>query len=1519
MKSILSSGVIVLCILGTLSLTVGRADLQQVAYSTDDAHIPFPIIFVHGFNTDYESWENRTRDEFNGLFAGRYGYTTTGSRRWYTFNQYQGYGHSHARVVEDQKVTAAAIGRLSGKFVEVLGSELPQAMDSGLAKEALKPYKEGEKPFAIPVMHSFGGLVTRGYLNRNPDDQRLARLVFISTPQVGSPLANYFHMMFRMRYDSADIDNKVNQIEEAGTGWLKPDPDWSLWQGVRRLRQFQSAMIDVMDGWTVAEDFVPKEQRDMVPAEDIGWLAHRMTSGLRGKIFATGPNTNVMRDLAVRGDYTSNYVVTGFGVMGLSKRTAEFSLDFHFPDSDVILASAPQLPPFAVVQGTDSGKMGDYVYRFARHPFDTRLFGGINPIAIISAAPRRVWARMDHKWTGLHVEGLPTWLELEKIVDGGDAIVPAASIAAIGGSPIIEVEANHNEINIIAPAGVTNEWQAILQGIYPHDPKIELGSLYFIPENRDSTQSSQRMVVRIEDYLFQSSSVAFMKELQAEVHDLSNGQYSNTHRRRLTPFRDPYGHNIEMIAREVPIPISFGDKSLHEIEILIVSNAQGNASSHESLYVLTPTSLMRTINERELAVDFSSKPMNLRKKEEPQTAPCPEESIPSLTIWRHHALQPYAERLSANNRRDNIDSRYFGGEGYGNRYLLLGHSLGHEHAEIAYKVPKLASEAIYLGGAGAYEEVGKTYMLQMTAAIDRLLDYYGKDEWTPYSGIPDLLASAGAIPATGWDENNLENWLNQIELVLQELTTPLKRDFIHGVWGKTLSFPIFGFSEFRQEGRTPKRFKKASFSGSGIGAEDPTPTSCDLIIRSHFSGTCRYEPFQCNGSILTGGLTVTTEQLDPFGGPGEPWMAYYEGTCSAADEASFRGQGHSNKSHKCTSTTKTWHGWTEWENDNGVCRAWIQGEDRLSNEDKWGNARSRAAASENCTYVNDFGVTIDPWRGWYFKPLTFRVSNPWAWLDHEDPEKDEVGCYDAEMCVNWSGPVWSPGLSWGRSHACSTGEFSAKGCANFAWGFGGIEELGLPTAVAATYHVVFDEWEAPPGTELDVNWKVVRRENAGSFVASEVPQDGATTERKYTKTIELKKLMSAPQDEHGSTDFSDPSWETVEWAFHDQPWFELGGLARAEYRFVAFSNEPVTFQWTVERESAAGIVTTEHKSATTSGSSGVHWTPPQQELTDNGDLSSARIVNVIASGGLVHDVAGGDGTWAIDWKRRQGVWGHQELTGQEEEYYLERWTTWRQTYKTTGASPLEDECGGIPLGYTPLDLETIYTEVQSYETGIPETFVPENGDRFIYNSSTETHVYRTGFRTYVPKSREGYLMPTGRPFNSRENEFFVFATEQDTKTKWEVSETRTWTDTAYFGAVARTLPDPNGKILEVKCKSGRAIDRPDRTSRMNPRCFTGPDGNCGHDDLGSAEVINTPTDRYELADLQIGDKVTQRNNSDNPDDWTFWLCVGLAGNGFANGPEYWWEMRVLATEAQFDYTRHGESSYWIEDIQARIR
>jgi hypothetical protein len=463
--------------------------------------------------------------------------------------------------------------------------------------------------------------------------------------------------------------------------------------------------------------------------------------------------------------------------------------------------------------------------------------------------------------------------------------------------------------------------------------------------------------------------------------------------------------------------------------------------------------------------------------------------------------------------------------------------------------------------------------------------------------------------------------------------------------------------------------------------------------------------------------------------------------------------------------------------------------DKLSNEDAFRHARSRAASSRNCTYVNDDGVTIDPWRGWYFKPLTVQVTNPWARYVKPDDfgnEPHEGGCLSE--CLAWPGQVWNSGLSFGRTTVCpgaSGGwvEKNAMGCANLAWGFFGKEFLDLPTATAAKYQIVFPDEGAPPGTELDVNWKVVRRENAGSLASASETQEGANTTRTYTKTIELKELMAAPHDEYGSTDFEDPSWDDVIWSIHDQPSFDLSGLARAQYRFVAFSNEPVTFQWTVERENAAGVVTTEYKSATTSGASGVHWTPAQQELTDNVDLSNVRIVNIIASGDLIHDPAGDNGTWVIDWKRRQGVWGHRERTGQEEEYYLERWTTWRQTFKTTGASSPEDQCYGIPLGYTPLDLETIYIEVDSYETGSLKTFVPENGDRFIYtyrSFPTETDpapepkvvVYQTGFRSYVPSSREVKLTSTGRPFNSQENEFFVFAIEQDTKTKWVKTESK---------------------------------------------------------------------------------------------------------------------------------------------------
>jgi pimeloyl-ACP methyl ester carboxylesterase len=508
-------------LLGFSSLTADS--LKETSYSRDDLHLPYPLVFVHGYNATIDSWnspKNKTWTFFEGHMAERYGYANfvpppAGTQAnpnlarkvaaWTDDVDYEGYGDSHFRIVQEN-AAGKTFARAALGFEQILENELVQAKGSAFAAAERSRIHNSGAGVLIRIMHSTGGLVVRGYLKEHPEKHRLSRLIFVSVPHEGSPLANYVHTMWRMRYDRDDaLDLQLEAIRQQGTQRRRQVQDGRIWQASRLLEAVQSSLISLMYGDRNAGD-ADRIRNEIPPSETSLW-AKIITDGFGYYPLQTGPNTNIKRDLGVRSDdpLTASYQLVGFNRWGLAPKYAEIGMDVAFPRDHVRLAHPGELGvPYGVVQGISHSGFG--------------LFGGLGPInkvlathgflRIGSSGGRRARTHRSYGSAGLEIEGLPEGLRLEDIVsEGSDGIVPAASQTAInaGDTVSIPVEAYHFKISVVAPTRVADEFNAIARAIFNDDPTFD--HLYFIPSSRSDPNGAFQMVTRVRDHLFQSARI----------------------------------------------------------------------------------------------------------------------------------------------------------------------------------------------------------------------------------------------------------------------------------------------------------------------------------------------------------------------------------------------------------------------------------------------------------------------------------------------------------------------------------------------------------------------------------------------------------------------------------------------------------------------------------------------------------------------------------------------------------------------------------------------------------------------------------------------------------------------------------------------------------------------------------------------------------------------------------------------------------------------------------------------------
>ncbi len=149
--------------------------------SAEEVYSPYPIVFVHGFNADSQSWEPAKKDYFGKYFVDFDGYPK------YPYKHFFGYMENFP-VCNYGAQKNGTISR-NGSIPHIARAVLKQSIDNAIDAAFPDGY-QGEKKVNI-VAHSMGGLVVRSLLTQYHEYQgKINKVIFIGTPHKGTPYAS---------------------------------------------------------------------------------------------------------------------------------------------------------------------------------------------------------------------------------------------------------------------------------------------------------------------------------------------------------------------------------------------------------------------------------------------------------------------------------------------------------------------------------------------------------------------------------------------------------------------------------------------------------------------------------------------------------------------------------------------------------------------------------------------------------------------------------------------------------------------------------------------------------------------------------------------------------------------------------------------------------------------------------------------------------------------------------------------------------------------------------------------------------------------------------------------------------------------------------------------------------------------------------------------------------------------------------------------------------------------------------
>jgi pimeloyl-ACP methyl ester carboxylesterase len=179
-----------------------------------ETYYPYPIIFVHGINSDVTTWDY-AKGQLEKYFKDGSGYKYPLQDSKYDYFPYCDYQWQNKGDIPNIAITS-----LRGSIE--------------LALKSFPPEVPEDNRKVIIVAHSMGGIVTRSLLKQDLSGyyaSKIDKVVFIGTPHLGSPLADSVWLLNKIRkeiVDPAVKDYPTFYSQNVGTRFVFADGSSSL-------------------------------------------------------------------------------------------------------------------------------------------------------------------------------------------------------------------------------------------------------------------------------------------------------------------------------------------------------------------------------------------------------------------------------------------------------------------------------------------------------------------------------------------------------------------------------------------------------------------------------------------------------------------------------------------------------------------------------------------------------------------------------------------------------------------------------------------------------------------------------------------------------------------------------------------------------------------------------------------------------------------------------------------------------------------------------------------------------------------------------------------------------------------------------------------------------------------------------------------------------------------------------------------------------------------------------------------
>jgi hypothetical protein len=171
----------------TISMTLSISSNCLPDEQDDEVYRPYPVIFVHGFNSDRSAWTTA----ISNLREYYSKYDFTDENDYFPYFNYGFANHGHCESI------AGLLGSVVVNAIANMGYMSP-------------PVPENKRKVII-VCHSFGGLVTR-YMLKAMYLNYIDKVIFLGVPHRGSPLASICWFV-NAYIKKGELEDKINHYK----------------------------------------------------------------------------------------------------------------------------------------------------------------------------------------------------------------------------------------------------------------------------------------------------------------------------------------------------------------------------------------------------------------------------------------------------------------------------------------------------------------------------------------------------------------------------------------------------------------------------------------------------------------------------------------------------------------------------------------------------------------------------------------------------------------------------------------------------------------------------------------------------------------------------------------------------------------------------------------------------------------------------------------------------------------------------------------------------------------------------------------------------------------------------------------------------------------------------------------------------------------------------------------------------------------------------------------------------------